>query len=174
MSIIAKDLQKITGIGEILARRLSAEGHYSFTSIVKLGEDGLRKVKGINPKAIPSILAQAASLAESEESGRDARIRALRSSVDTLRNSVQDLTASARDRFTEKLAGKTGRKLTEALVSFIEALEKIEGSAGKRIKKTGKGLLKAEHRLEGLAEAGLKELRQGLKKARKALQKVHE
>ncbi len=172
MKITAKELQKINGIGEILALRLLEQGHDSFSKIVKLGEEGLRKVKGINPKIIPSIIEQAASLATSRETERDARIKALKDSVNSLRKAVQDLTASARDRFTEKLTGKTGRKLTETLVRFIDALEKVEGSAGKRIKQTGKGLLKAEQRIEGLADAGLKELRKGLKKARKALQKV--
>lgn len=172
MSITAKDLQKIRGIGEVLSRRLLAEGHDSFSKIVQLGEDGLKKVTGINPHAIPSILQQAASLAVEEDSDRAVRIKALQDSIGALRNSVQDLTASARERFTEKLAGKTGLKLTEYLVRFIDALEKAENGAEKRIKKTGKGLLKAEQRLEGLADTGLKELRKGLKKARKALQKV--
>jgi hypothetical protein len=172
MSVTAKDLQQIRGIGEILARRLLEEGHDSFSKIAALGEDGLRKIKGINPRAVPSILAQAASLAADETTGRDERIKALKSSVAALRSSVEELTASARDRFAEKLAGKTGRKLTGALVSFIDTLEKIEGNAGKRLKRTGKSLVKAEQRLEGLAEEGLKELRKGLKSARKALQKA--
>jgi 5'-3' exonuclease len=174
MSITAKDLQKIKGIGEILALRLLEEGHDSFSKVVTLGEEGLKTIKGINPKTIPSILAQAANLAKSEESDREARVKALKSSMDGLRNSVQELTASARDRFAEKLAGKSGRRLTESLVRFIDALEKAEGGAEKRVKRTGKGLLKAEQRLEGLAETGLKELRKGLKRARKALQRVHE
>jgi hypothetical protein len=172
MNATANDLQKINGIGEILARRLQEAGHDSYAKIVKLGEDGLKKVRGMNPKIIQSILEQAASLAEGEENKREARIKALRDSVEELRNTVQVLTVSARDRFAEKLAGKPGRKLAEDLIRFIDALEKVEGGAEKRIKRTGKVLLKAEQRLEGLAEAGLKKLRKGLKRSRKALQQV--
>jgi hypothetical protein len=172
MSATANNLQKIKGIGEILALRLQEAGHDSFAKIVKLGENGLRTVKGINPHSIPSILSQAASLAEGEEISREDRIKALKDSVEELRNTVQVLTTSARDRFAEKLAGKPGRKLAEDLVQFIDALEKVEGGAEKRIKRTGKSLLKAERRLEGLAEAGLKKLRKGLKRSRKALLRV--
>ena len=172
MIITAKDLQKIRGIGAVLADRLLEEGHDSFAKIAALGEAGLRKIKGINPRAIPSILGQATSLAVAGDDDREARIKSLKDSIEELRNTVQMLTTSARDRFAEKLAGKTGRKLEEDLAQFIDALEKVEGRAEKRLKRTGKCLLKAENRLEGLAEAGLNKLRKGLKKSRKALQRV--
>lgn len=172
MSISAKEMQRIRGIGEALAPRLLEAGHDTFAKIVALGPDGLRQIKGVNPGAIPAILEQAARLAAEAGSDRTARVAALRKSAATLRQSVQTLTLSARDRFGNKLSGKTGRKLTEAVVRFIGAAEKIESGAHKGVKRTGKGLVKAEQRLEGLAEAGLKALRKGLKKARKALQRV--
>lgn len=174
MSLTAKDLQKIRGIGEALSTRLIEEGHDTFTKIVQLGESGLKSIKGINPKAITDIITQAGQFAAYEPGDRDKKVAALKDSLNRLRLSVQELTAVANERFSEKLSGKTGRKLTESLVSFIEAVESIEAMTGRKVKRTGKALLKAEKRLEGLAESGLKDLRTGLKKARKALQRVHE
>jgi len=86
---------------------------------------------------------------------------------------VQELALGVRDRFNEKLAGKTGKKLTESLVRFIDAVETLENKAGKKLKRSGKAVIKAEQQLEGLAETGLKGIRTGLKRARKALLKVH-
>ena len=173
MSLTIKELQKIRGIGQVLAGRLLESGHDSFVKIVDLGEKGLKEIKGINPKAIPEILAQAAGFASGSESDRDKRVALLKESLRSLRQSVQELTSSARDRFSEKLSGKTGKKLTGSLVRFIETLETVEDNAGKKLKKTGKRLHQAEQQLEGLAEAGLKDLKKGLKKARKALERVN-
>ncbi|NVN99682.1 MAG: helix-hairpin-helix domain-containing protein [Geobacteraceae bacterium] len=174
MSLTARDLQKIRGIGDVLSARLIEEGHDTFTKIVQLGESGLKSIKGINPKAITDIITQAGQLAAYEPGERDKKVSALKESLNRLRLSVQSLTTVASERFSEKLSGKTGRKMTESLVSFIEAVESIEETTGKKVKRTGKALLKAEKRLEGLADAGLKDLRKGLKKAKKALQRVHE
>lgn len=173
MSLTAKELQQIRGIGEVLSVRLIESGHDSFKKIVKLGDGGLRKVKGINPLSIPGILEQARQLNASDPRDREKRVAALQESLLGLRQSVQELTANARDRFSEKLSGKTGRRLTESLVRFIEALEAVEGRADKKVKRTGKVLHKAGEHLEGLADAGLKDLRKGLKRARKALQRVN-
>ena len=173
MSVTARELQQIKGIGDVLAVRLLEAGHDSFAKIVKLGESGLKEIKGINPKAIPDIIEQAARLSETKPGTKDEKIAALKKSLHGLRQSVQELTGAARDRFSEKLAGKTGKKVTESLVRFIDAIEKLEEKAGKKVKRAGKAVMKAEEHLEGLAETGLKELRTGLKRARKALQKVH-
>ena len=173
MSLTARELQQIKGIGEVLATRLLESGHDSYAKIVALGESGLRKIKGISPKAIPEILEQATRLDASDDSDRETKVAALKESLQGLRQSVQELTSTAKDRFSEKLSGKTGRKLTAALVRFIGALEEVEAKAGKKLKRSGKVFQKAEEQLEGLAEVGLKELRKGLKKARKALQRVN-
>lgn len=172
MGLTAKELQKIRGIGEVLSVRMIESGHDTFRKIVKLGESGLKKIQGINPRAIPEILEQARRFAESESSERKKSAEALQESLKNLRRRVQDLTSSARDRFSEKLSGKTGRKLTDSLVRFIETLEAVEAKAEIKVKRTGKVVHKAEQHLEGLAEAGLKDLRKGLKRARKALQRV--
>jgi len=173
MSVTAKELQQIKGIGAVLAVRLLEAGHDSFAKIVKLGESGLREIKGINLKAIPEILDQAARLSAKKPGTRDEKVALLKGALHGLRQSVQELARTARDQFSEKLAGKPGRKLTESLVRFIDAVEKLEDKAGKKVKRSGKAVMKAEQQLEGLAETGLKELRTGLKRARKALLKVH-
>jgi len=173
MSLTARELQQIKGIGEILSVRLLEAGHDSFAKIVKLGESGLKEIKGINPKAVPDIIAQAARLSAKKPAARDQKVALVNESLQGLRQAVEELTRAARDRFSEKLAGKTGKKLTESLVRFIDAIEKLEDKAGKKVSRTGKAVMKAEQQLEGLAETGLKELRKGLKRARKALQRVH-
>lgn len=173
MSLTARELQQIKGIGEVLAVRLLEAGHNSFAKIVRAGESGLKEIKGINQKAIPDIIAQAERLIEKKSGKRDEKVAALKRSLQGLRQSVQELTSAAKDRFNEKLVGKTGQKMTESLVRFIEALEKLEDKADKKLKRSGKAVLKAEQRLEGLAETGLKEFRKGLKSAKKALQRVH-
>lgn len=173
MSLTARELQKIRGIGEVLSLRLLESGIDSFSKIVALGESGLTKLKGINPKAIPDILQQAGKFAAGESDERSKRAAALNESLQGLRQSVQALASTAKDRFSEKLSGKSGKKLAAALVRFIEAVESVEENAGKKLKRSGKVVRKAEQHLEGLAEGGLKELRKGLKRARKALQRVN-
>lgn len=168
-----KELQQIRGIGAVLAQRLIDAGHDSCAKVAALGEEGLKQYKGINPKAIPSILAQAAQLANSEGNDRAARIAALKEFAAKLRQSVQDLTASAREHLSGDLSKKAERKITDALVDFLVILEKVEGRAHKRIKRTGQGLAKAGERLEGLAEGNLKSIRKGLKRAGKTLRRVN-
>ncbi len=168
-----KELEQIRGIGAILAQRLIDAGHDSCAKVAALGEEGLKQLKGINPKAIPSILEQAAQLANAEGNDRAARIAALKEFAANLRQSVQDLTASAREQLSGDLSKKAERKITDALVDFLVILEKVEGRAHKRIKRTGRGLAKAGERLEGLAEGNLKSIRKGLKRAGKTLQRVN-
>lgn len=167
-----QELQQIRGIGPVLAQRLIAAGNDSCAKVAALGEEGLKELKGINLKAIPSILEQAAQLAQPHGNDRAERIAALKEFAATLRQSVQNLTASARENLADDLSKKAERKLTDALIDFLVTLEKVEGKAHKRIKRTGRGLARAGERLEGLGEADLKSIRKGLKRANKALQKV--
>lgn len=167
-----QELQQIRGIGKILAQRLIAAGNDSCAKVATLGEEGLKQFKGINPRAIPAILEQAAQLAKQDGNDRAARIAALKEFAATLRQSVQNLTTAARVHLADDLSKKAERKLTDALIDFLITLEKVEGKAHKRIKRTGRGLAKAGNRLEGLAEGNLKSIRKGLKRASKALQRV--
>lgn len=173
MTAQMKELQQIRGIGAILSQKLIAAGHDSCAKVAALGEEGLKQFKGINPKAIPSILEQATQLAKQDGSDREARISALKDYAATLRQSVQNLTASAREHGNGKIPKKVERKITDALVDFLFALEKVEGRAHKRVKRTGRGLAKAAERLEGLPAGNLKAIRKGLKRAKKSLQRVN-
>lgn len=173
MSLTARELQQIKGIGTVLSVRLLEAGHNSFAKIIRAGESGLKEIKGINKAAIPDIIAQADRLIEKKSGKRVEKVTALKGSLQELRQSVQELTSMVKERFSEKLAGKSGQKLTESLVRFIEALEKLEDNADNKLKRSGKAVLKAEQHLEGLAETGLKEFRKGLKNAKKALQRAH-
>ena len=168
-----KELQQIRGIGAVLAQRLIDAGHDSCAKVAALGEEGLKQLKGINPKAIPSILEQAGQMANTEGNDRSARITELKEFAAKLRQSVQDLTTSAREHLSGDLSKKAERKTTDALVDFLVILDKVEVRAHKRIKRTERGLAKAGERLEGLAEGNLKSIRKGLKRAGKTLRRVN-
>jgi len=172
MEAAHKELQQLKGVGEILSLRLVEEGLDSFAKIAEAGSAGLSKVKGINPRMVESIVEQARSLAETSAVDKETQLKDLRQAISKLRDSVQTIAATARDRFQEELAGKTGRKLTKDLIQVVESLEKIDQKLPKRSKRAGKGLLKAEQRLIELGEASVASLCKGMKKTRKTLQKV--
>ena len=54
-----KELQKIKGVGEVLSKRLVEAGYDTFAKIAVAGDDGLKKIQGINPSMSQSILAEA-------------------------------------------------------------------------------------------------------------------
>ena len=167
------DLQKLKGIGEVLAVRLASAGYDSFAKVAAAQENELRLIAGINPKLIPSIIAQAAELAAESEHGQAHKIEALKQLAASLKEKVQEIALSVRDRFKDEIVGKGGRKLEKEIVKVITSLEKVEQRLETKVKKSGKGLIKAERRLEGLAEAGLKKVDKGLKKARKSLKRIY-
>jgi hypothetical protein len=167
-----KDLQKIKGIGEILAKRLIEAGMDSFASISKAGEAGLKSIKGINPRLIPSILDQVSRLQSESGVCKEQRIAQVKNSCLELRQSIQTAAESARQRFAQSLEGKPGEKLTTTLVRLIDTLDKVEETAHKRIKRAGKAINKAEKRIGKLADASHKDLRKGFKKARKSLRQA--
>lgn len=184
------DLRQLKGIGDILAQRLVQGGLDTFAKIAAAGEKGLRAVKGINPLQVPAIVEQAKELAGSKQTDKGlksqkeikaekpqkaekaARVEELQAKSAELRDRLQHLANTARDRFAEELSGSVGKKLTRDLVSSLDALALLEEKLGKRLKQSGKVLLKAEKRLAGLAESELKKIRKGVKKTKKALKKA--
>jgi hypothetical protein len=171
-ALSAKELQKIRGIGAALSARLLASGCDTFRKVADLGEDGLKKFNGINFKLIPDIIRQAEVLAAEATPDKEERIKAAAAASDLLRKTAQELIRSANDRLGETLSEKQKKKLTEALVRFIEALESVELKIARKPKKAGKIIGKAETKLAALAEADCKSLKKGLKMARKSLQRV--
>ena len=59
---VMKELQKLKGVGEILSRRFIEAGYDTFAKIAAAGEEGLRKVPGVNPRMLASIVAEAKAL----------------------------------------------------------------------------------------------------------------
>lgn len=167
-----KVMQRLKGIGEVLSRRLIEAGYDTFAKVADAGEEGLRKIPGINPRMIKSIVTQAAELAEEVEKGRAEKVEELKKKAVFLKGNVQEIAHSVSNRFQETVSGNTGKKMGKEIVKLMASLEKLEGMLERRMKRGGKGLAKAEKRLEGLADAGLKEIGTGLKKARKSLQKA--
>ncbi len=167
-----QELQKLKGIGEILAKRLVDAGYDSLAKVAAAEEKALGKIAGIKPHLIGSIVSQAGKLAGEAERGRAAKVEELKHQASTLKVQVQEIARSLRERFQEEITGKSGKKTEKEILKIIVSLEKVEGVLENRVKKAGKGLVKAEKRLEGLADAGLKGVGKGLKKARKSLKKV--
>ena len=167
-----KELQKIRGIGEILSRRFVEAGYDTHGKIAEAGEEALKAIRGINPRAISSIISQAAGFADAGGAARAKRVEELKAAAATLKGQVEGIARSVRDRFTDEIQGKQGKKIEKELLKMVSALEQVEGKIGKRVKRAGKGLAKAEARLAGLAEQGAKGVGKGLKKARKSLKRV--
>jgi hypothetical protein len=172
MKLNAKELQKLRGVGEVLSRRLVDAGLHSYERIAAVGEDGLAKIKGINPRMIRSILDQASELADSGGAGKNVRVAELKKTTQALKAGMENSARVLKERLGEELASPGGRKLEKEFLKTLHALERVEGKLELKVKKAGKGLARAEKKLAGLAEAGAAKFARKLKKARKSLKKV--
>ncbi len=172
MDKVKKELTKLRGVGSILAARFVEAGLDTFEKVVAAGEDGLKKVKGINPRAISGILAQAAELARETAAEPEKKLAELREKSVALTGRVQEIAADVRDRFREEITGKIGKKIEKQIVRIIGSLEVVAAEAGVKRKRAVKGLVRAEKHLSIQGEAGLKEIRKSLKKARKSLKRI--
>jgi Holliday junction resolvasome RuvABC DNA-binding subunit len=166
------ELQKLRGVGEVLSRRLVEAGYDTFAGVAAAGDDALKKIPGINPRMVPSIVEQARQLADEAETARARKVEALKRNATVLKEQVQGIALRVRDEFPQEAVGKAGRKVENNILKLISSLEKVEGKLGIRVKRAGKGLAKAEKRLAALAEAGLVDIGRGLKKARKSLKRI--
>ncbi|MDD2336202.1 MAG: helix-hairpin-helix domain-containing protein [Geobacteraceae bacterium] len=167
MDPLIKKLTRLRGVGLVLATRLKDSGLDSFEKIVDAGVDDLRKIRGINPRVIPSILAQAAEMI-AEETEKIAGNLHDRASI--LSSRVQDLAQTVHKRFGEELKGKAGKKVEKEIHKIVGFLD--SPSLKKRKNKVVKGLAKAEKRLSIAEDAGLKKIRKCLKRTRKSLGKI--
>lgn len=168
----AADLQQLKGVGRILAKRLYDAGFDSFSKIVREGEEGLKKVRGVSPRSIKSIVEQARQLSEGAEPGESDGEEGVKKQLSEVRERMQSLAENARDRFEPELSGKTGRKLSADLLRMEDALVQMGNRGPKRAKRTAKALVKAEKRMTGLEGASLKKIRKGVKRARKSVMKA--
>ncbi len=172
MDIRAKELTRLRGVGENLAARFLEAGIDSFEKVVAAGEEGLKKIKGINPRAISGILAQAAELAAESTLEAGKKMAELRERSTVLAGRVQEIAAEVKDRFREEITGKIGKKIEKQIIRIVGSLEMVAAEAGVKQKKAVKGLARAEKHLSMQSEAGLKEIRKSLKKARKSLKRI--
>ena len=172
MTDTKENLQQLKGIGRVLVKRLQEAGLDSFAKIAQAGEEELLKINGINPHKISSILEQATLLSEAAHAGHQARFEALQLRLSEVKEKVQTLAETTRERFQEELAGKWGKKLSSDLVRIEDALGLICDCGKKGAKRAGKALVKAQKRVDGLEDASLKKVRKGLKRARKAVLKA--
>jgi NAD-dependent DNA ligase len=169
-----KELQKIKGIGEILTKRLIKAGYNSFEAIVAAGEEGLKKIKGVNPQVIPSILEQATALAAEYNAERARKVAEIKAAA-AIRQQVEGISKAIKNRPGFELQGKVGSKIQTQLSKMLTALERVEGSLEKRVKRAGKKLAKAGKCLAELsADTGIKGIGSSLKKARKSLKGIYE
>jgi len=166
------DLQKLRGVGEVLSRRLVEAGHDTFAKVAVAGEEGLKKIPGINPRLVSSIVEQASQLAGETRTTRSQKVEALKRTAAALKEQVQGVALRVRDALTGEVAGKAGRKVEKEILKLMKSLEKVEGKLDIRVKRSGKGLARAEKRLAALADAGIADMGRGLKKARKSLKRV--
>lgn len=174
MLLMMKELQKLQGVGEVLSRRFMEAGYDTFAKVAAAGEEGLRKIPGINPRMTGSIVAQAAALSTETVKSKASKTEELKLRAAALKEQVQAIALSVRDRFAADVSAKGGRKLEKEILKLIGTLEQVEGKLETRVKRAGKVLIKTEKRLEGLTVSGLKKIGKGLKKARKSLKTLGE
>jgi len=166
------ELKRLKGVGEVLSRRLTESGYDTFAKVVAAGEDGLKKILGINQRIIPSILEQAGQLAGEGRPTKAQKVAELKRHAAGLKHEVQGVALRVRENFQQEITGKTGKKVERQILKMIASLEKVEGKLETKMKKVGKGLKKAENSLSLLAAAGLADIGKGLKKARKSLKNI--
>lgn len=172
MKTPVSELLQLKGVGDILSKRFVEAGLDSCAKIAEAGVDGLKRIKGLNPRIYGSLLEQAGQMASATAGDREHRADELKRAIAGLRDRVQGLVEKSRERFHDLLAGKPGKKLTRDLVKILDTLDGIEQKLPKRLKRAGKGLQKAEKRLSGFDTSPLPKLCKGVKKARKTLQLV--
>lgn len=166
-----RELQKIKGIGRVLSQRLLAAGVDDHAKLAALGEEGLRQVPGIQPRAVPAILAQAAELAAAAAIGPEAQQQTLAEQCDRLRRQVQGLAARPQDAEEDQADERHGKRLDKQVRKLLVGLERAAGQAAERSRRVAKSLAKVEKRLDALAGQDLKDLTRVLKKARKPLKR---
>lgn len=167
MDPMLKKLTRLRGVGVVLATRLKESGLESYDRIIVAGADGLQKIRGINPRAIPAILAQAAEMAAEES---EKTVTQVVDKTSLLSNRVQEIAKNVRDRFGEELKGKTGKKVEKEILKIAGFLDKNSLKIQK--KRVAKGLAKAEKKLVVAEDASLKKIRKCLKRIRKSLNKI--
>jgi hypothetical protein len=167
-----KELQRLKGVGKVLSQRFAEAGLDSISKVARASEEKLKKINGLNPGLIPSIIAQAGELILEAKKSRLEQVEALKKHALSIKAQMQEIARAVRDRFPEDIGGKAAKKAEKEFLRVLDSLEKVEGGLEKRLKRAEKALSKTEKRIEGMADAGVEAFGRGLKKTRKSLKKV--
>jgi predicted flap endonuclease-1-like 5' DNA nuclease len=65
-----KELQKLKGIGEVLSRRLIEASYNTIAKVAAAEEHGLKRIPGMNPQKVRSIINQAREMTSEAEKSR--------------------------------------------------------------------------------------------------------
>jgi len=65
-----KELQELKGIGKVLSQRLVEASYSSIARVAAAEEHGLRRIVGMNPQKVRSIVTQAREITSSDEKSR--------------------------------------------------------------------------------------------------------
>ena len=65
-----KNLQKLKGIGEVLSRRLIEASYNTIAKVAAAEEHQLKKIPGMNPQKVRSIVTQAREMTSEAEKSR--------------------------------------------------------------------------------------------------------
>ena len=160
------------GIGSVLGQRFLDAGLDDFEKIVDAGEEGLKVIRGLNPRMIPPILAQAAELIAAEEGAREIALQEMRQRIERLAVVVRDMAAHVKDRLGTEGFGRHGKRMEKEIFRILVLLDKLTARLGTKRKRTAKALERAEKRLLTLKDAGLTEIEKGLRKSRKSLKRI--
>ena len=82
------ELQKLKGVGKVLAQRLVETGYDTFAKVADAGEEGLKNIPGINPRMVQAIVTQAGELAGKAEKSRAKRVEELKLRAASLKEQV--------------------------------------------------------------------------------------
>jgi predicted flap endonuclease-1-like 5' DNA nuclease len=65
-----KELQKLKGVGEVLARRLVESSYDTIAKVAGAEKTGLERIVGMNPQKVRDIIAQARKMTGEAEKSR--------------------------------------------------------------------------------------------------------
>jgi hypothetical protein len=167
-----KELTRLRGIGPVLGRRLLDAGLDGFEKIAEAGEDGLKKIHGLNLRMIPSLLSQVSEMAADAECARETALEEMRQRIDRLVGTVRDMAAHVKGRLGPERAVNDGKKIEKEIFRILVLLDRLTARLGTKRKRTAKGLDRAEKRLLSLKDSGMTEIGKGLRKSRKSLKRI--
>jgi len=71
-----QELQQLTGIGEVLSRRLVEAGYDSIAKVAAAQEKGLERIAGMNPHKVRTVVTQARKMTGAAEKSRHTWVEA--------------------------------------------------------------------------------------------------